>query len=208
MEVEPRRVDVPARRWERWLENFTASHGVPVLSQVDGALRGRAPDGAWFDARAPFGPVLDADPAGPATRGLPDAWGVLLVRKAGFAVARLAGDEVVASKVSRRHVQGRSKAGGQSQQRFARRRDNQATSAYAAAAEHAVVVLGATPLSLVVGGDRRAVALVLEHPGLRRHDVVGPWLPMAEPRRAELDAAVASASAVHVVVASTPRDGR
>ena len=48
------------------------------------------------------------------------------------------------SKVGQRHVQGRTKAGGQSQQRFARRRDNQARAAYEAAAEHAARILGAS----------------------------------------------------------------
>ena len=75
----------------------------------------------------------------PACR--PPAWGVLLVRKGGFAIARLRGDDLVESKVGQRHVQGRTKAGGQSQQRFARRRDNQARAAYEAAAEHAARIL-------------------------------------------------------------------
>ena len=75
--------------------------------------------------------VADVSAAQEHPVGLPPAepprdWGVLLVRKGGFAVARLAGSEVVASKVGQRHVQGRTKAGGQSQQRFARRRENQA----------------------------------------------------------------------------------
>ena len=70
---------------------------------------------------------------------------MLLVRKGGFAVARLAGDRIVESKVGQRHVQGRTKAGGQSQQRFARRRDNQARQAYEAAAEHAARILGELP---------------------------------------------------------------
>ena len=62
---------------------------------------------------------------------------MLLVRKGGFAIARLAAPTTTDSKVGQRHVQGRTKAGGQSQQRFARRRDNQARQAYEAAAEHA-----------------------------------------------------------------------
>ena len=70
------------------------------------------------------------------------SWGVLLVRKGGFAVARLERDRLVESKVGQRHVQGRTKAGGQSQQRFARRRDNQARQAYEAAADHAARILG------------------------------------------------------------------
>jgi peptide subunit release factor 1 (eRF1) len=51
----------------------------------------------------------------------PDRWGVLLVRKGGFAIARLERTALVEHKIGQRHVQGRTKAGGQSQQRFARR---------------------------------------------------------------------------------------
>ena len=76
---------------------------------------------------------------------------MLLVRKGGFAVARLAATRLVEHKIGQRHVQGRTKAGGQSQQRFARRRDNQARQAYEAAADHAARILGGrTPR-----GDRR-----------------------------------------------------
>ena len=80
---------------------------------------------------------------------------MLLVRKGGFAVARLAGDAIEESKVGQRHVQGRTKAGGQSQQRFARRRDNQARQAYEAAADHAARILtGVRTSSPAVTGPR------------------------------------------------------
>ncbi|HWH29889.1 MAG TPA: Vms1/Ankzf1 family peptidyl-tRNA hydrolase, partial [Mycobacteriales bacterium] len=46
--------------------------------------------------------------------------GVLLVRLGGFACGVFTGDDLVASKVGSRPVHGRSAAGGQSQQRFAR----------------------------------------------------------------------------------------
>jgi peptide subunit release factor 1 (eRF1) len=91
----------------------------------------------------------------------PLAWGVLLVRKGGFAVARLAGQDLVEHKIGQRHVQGRTKAGGQSQQRFARRRDNQARAAYEAAAEHAARILAGSLDALVTGGDQAAVDAVL-----------------------------------------------
>ena len=90
----------------------------------------------------------------------PPRWGVLLVRKGGFAVARLERERTVESKVGQRHVQGRTKAGGQSQQRFARRRDNQARAAYEAAAEHAARILAGVRL-VVTGGDHAAVEAVL-----------------------------------------------
>ena len=93
---------------------------------------------------------------------------MLLVRKGGFAVARLAGERIVESKVGQRHVQGRTKAGGQSQQRFARRRDNQARQAYEAAADHAARILGGPRGRWSTGGDHAAVDEVLADPRLAR----------------------------------------
>ena len=61
-------------------------------------------------------------------------------------------------------MQGRTKAGGQSQQRFARRRDNQARQAYEAAADHAARILGRVALPVVTGGDHAAVDEVLADP--------------------------------------------
>ena len=67
--------------------------------------------------------------------------GVLLVRRAGFAVGVFEGATLVASKVDSTYVQGTTKAGGWSQQRYARRRANQASAAFAEAADVAVRVL-------------------------------------------------------------------
>src|SRR5919202_1965104 len=70
--------------------------------------------------------------------------GVLVVRRGGYAAAVVADGEVLASKVGRRHVQGRTAAGGWSQQRFARRRAKQtAELADASAAVAARVVASA-----------------------------------------------------------------
>jgi len=190
---------------ERWVLNFNGRHGSTGLAVVDGALTGAASDGSTFTARLPFEERY---------AGLPDAtgfaaameppgdWGVLLVRKGGFAVARLAGERTVESKVGQRHVQGRTKAGGQSQQRFARRRDNQARQAYEAAAEHAHRILVGRLTALVCGGDRTAVEQVLEDPRLRPLAVlrVDPWLAVPDPRRAVLDQAVLDAASVAVTV--------
>ncbi len=127
---------------------------------------------------------------------------MLLVRKGGFAVARLEGDRIVESKVGQRHVQGRTKAGGQSQQRFARRRDNQARQAYEAAAGHAVRILGelATPGTVVAGGDHAAVDEVLADPRLKHLTVVDPWLAVPDPKRGVLEEAVREACAVRIDV--------
>jgi hypothetical protein len=194
---------VPRERLGRWVENFEARHGSTSLGVASGRLRGVAEDGSSFDAEAPFGGVVEA----PAVEGLlsactpPADWGVLLVRKGGFAVARLAGEEIVESKVGQRHVQGRTKAGGQSQQRFARRRDNQARAAYEAAADHAARLVAQVPV-LVVGGDHSAIAAVLEDPRLKAAagQVTGPFLSVPDPRRGVLESAIRDACSVRIDV--------
>jgi hypothetical protein len=193
---------VPVARWERWVANFATGHGGATLSVADGGLCGRAVDGSHFAARLPFGTSYAGDPEAGAFAALavaPGEWGVLLVRKGGFAVARLRGTDLVEHKVGQRHVQGRTKAGGQSQQRFARRRDNQARQAYEAAADHAARILGGVPQAST-GGDHAAVDAVLSDPRLAGLTVVEPWLPVADPRRAVLDGAIQDTQAIRVDV--------
>jgi hypothetical protein len=194
---------VPAARFVRWVDNFSSRHGEAALRIEDAALAGAAPDGSWFAARLPMGTSYD----GPVEVGRfvaaaepPEEWGVLLVRKGGFAVARLSATTLAEHKIGQRHVQGRTKAGGQSQQRFARRRDNQARQANEAAADHAARILGERPLRVVTGGDHGAVDEVLADARLRRLEVTGPWLAVPDPRRAVLDRAIADAQSIRVEV--------
>lgn len=192
---------MPTARFGRWVENFGVRHGAARL--VAGTmLEGHAQDGSWFRASLPFGTSYDgpADVAEFVAAATPPRdWGVVLARRGGFAVARMAGEVPVATKVGQRHVQGRTKAGGQSQQRFARRRDNQAKQAWAAAAEHARTRLGDLDGPLVVGGDPVGLEAVLELAGLTRPPRFWVVTP-GEPRRDALEAAIADASAVEVVV--------
>ena len=199
-------IAVPTPRWERWCDNFERSHGPTTYAITDGALTGTADDGSHFTARLPFDASYggEATPVGLATAATtPADWGVLLVRKGGFAMARLAGPTMGESKTGQRHVQGRTKAGGQSQQRFARRRDNQARQAYEAAADHAARILGGARMPVVVGGDRGAVEEVLTDTRLSRLTVVEPWLAVPDPRRGVLEQAVVDACAVQVDVTNT-----
>lgn len=196
-------VFVPRGRIVRWVENFSARHGSTELTVEGGALTGTARDGSTFAATPPFAQSYDgpADPAALADSiQAPPDWGVLLVRKGGFAVARLRGTVTTDSKVGQRHVQGRTKAGGQSQQRFARRRDNQARQAYEAAADHAARVLAGLAGPVVTGGDHVAVDEVLADPRLRGLGVVGPWLAVPDPKRGVLEQAVSDACAARVEV--------
>ena len=105
--------------------------------------------------------------------------GVLLVRLGGYAAGVFAGRELVVSKVGSRQVHGRSAAGGQSQQRFARRREGQARVALGAAADNAVRILLPELAGLdavVLGGDRTAIDEVLTD---RR---LAPLLPLVTGR--------------------------
>lgn len=207
---------VPRERVVRWFDNFETRHGHAELSVKSGALTALAADGASAVARLPFATPYDGPPdteTFAVAVEAPPHWGVLLVRKGGFAIARLATGSIVDSKIGRRHVQGRSKAGGQSQQRFARRRDNQARDAYEAAAEHTHRLLSPYPLqSLVVGGDRSAVDAVLADPRLATlaNVRVGPWLAVPDPRRAVLDQAAVDAQSVEVTITDrqVPPEGR
>ncbi len=199
---------VPPVRLVRWVDNFATRHEGVALTVDDGALAGTAPDGSSFVARLPFAASYDGAPeaaACAAAAGPPASWGVLLVRKGGFAVARLSGPDLAEHKIGQRHVQGRTKAGGQSQQRFARRRDNQARAAYEAAADHAARILRAGVL--VTGGDHAAVDDVLADPRLARLGltVVDPWLAVPDPRRAVLDQAVLDARALQITVHNASR---
>ena len=196
---------VPSPRVVRWFENFEARHGTTSYDVVDGVLRARAEDGSQASCTLPFDERyagIASPEALAAAVAAPRTWGILLVRKGGFAVARLAGERIVESKVGQRHVQGRTKAGGQSQQRFARRRDNQATAAYAAAADHAARILTGRLTAVVTGGDKDAVHAVLTDPRLTAlsGSRTSLWLAVPDPRRAVLEQAVADACATQVTV--------
>lgn len=196
-------VTVPPGRFVRWVDNFAARHGKTRLAVDAGELTGAAADGSMFIAALPFGEAYDGQPtaaAFAAAAAPPPDWGVLLVRKGGFAVARLHGDVLVAHKIGQRHVQGKTKAGGWSQQRFARRRANQTREAYEAAADHAARILEGLPGPLVTGGDHRAVDEVLGDRRLATLTRAGRWLAVPDPKREVLDNALASAAAVSIEV--------
>jgi hypothetical protein len=87
--------------------------------------------------------------------------GLLLVRLGGHSIGIAENGHVLLSTTDRKQVHGRSKAGGWSQQRFARRREGQAREALRSAADDAVRVLVphlAELVAVVLGGDRRALA--------------------------------------------------
>ncbi|HEV7203897.1 MAG TPA: acVLRF1 family peptidyl-tRNA hydrolase [Jatrophihabitans sp.] len=178
-----RTVTVAAGRLERWLAGFAERHGdtETVASPTVVALTGADGARAWIDV--PFAP-LTGSLVEHVTRAR--RIGVVLVRRGGHAAGLFEGERLVASKVGSSYVQGTTKAGGWSQQRYARRRANQSSAAFADAADAVARVLGSvTDLDAVVaGGDRPAVKAVLADPRLTRLEplLTDPWLNVKDPK--------------------------
>jgi hypothetical protein len=197
-----RRVEVGPERLARWIDGFSARHGEVHADPVGGLLVLTAADGAVAELAPPPGVAAAPDVArfvvaASATRRL----GLLLVRRGGIAVGVAAGGELTASKVDGAYVQSRTAAGGWSQQRFARRRENQARAlAGDAAGVAARLLAGETLDALVTGGDRALVEAVLADPRLARLPAPARHLDVPDPRLAVLRAAVPAARAVRIVV--------
>ncbi|MFI1987906.1 acVLRF1 family peptidyl-tRNA hydrolase [Actinoplanes sp. NPDC020271] len=195
-------VDVAPERLERWLANFAGRHGPYreeglVLIAEDGAEATlTAPPGAGEPAT-----VTELIVAARTPRRI----GLLLARKGAVAAGIADGPELVASKVDTHYVQGRTAAGGWSQQRFARRRDNQAKAATSDGAGIAGRILlpeVRTLTALVTGGDRAAVDAILADRLLTPLAELraGRLLDVPEPRHAVLLKAIPLARAVPILI--------
>jgi hypothetical protein len=181
-----RDLDVAPARLDRWVAGFVERHGAGPVEYASGRVsQVRGADGSvavftYF----PFDPL-----------------GVVLLRRGGYAVGLAQGERFVTSKVGTRHVQSRTAAGGWSQQRFARRRGNQADALVEAVATHtAALVVPGRPAGLVVGGDRALVRQLLEDPRLRsladrpRRELYD----LPDPRREVLERALERGRAVRI----------
>ena len=195
-------VSVAPERLQRWLDGFAARHGQVSRSFDDTVVRLLAEDGSTAEVEVPFPPLT----GGLVEHVLRDRRvGVLLVRLGGCACGVFDGPRLVASKITVRQVHGRSAAGGQSQQRFARRREGQVRVALQASADTAARVLlpsAASLDALVVGGDRTAVDGVLadRRLGPLRPLVTGRLLDVPDPRQAVLEASYDGLRAVRIRV--------
>ncbi len=209
-----RAVEVGPARLAGWFERFAANHGGVVVTTAEPRrVRVRASDGAVASVTVPFaalpGPHGEFREMAVSSLvehvGRDRRLGLVLVRLGAHSVGIARGGKVESSSTDRHLVHGRNKAGGWSQQRFARRREGQSRRSRQAAADAVARVLlperGALD-GLVLGGDRQA----LEEVGRDRRisDLMGGAEPrvldVAEPRRAVLDEAARRAFAVEVEV--------
>lgn len=211
MPAAGRVIEVEAARLPGWVDRFAQRHGVLTIETSSGGdqLVIIAPDGARADVAVPFPPltVPAADPTLPAMNAggpapdlvaclsdhlqVPRCVGIVLVRRGGWAVGVLDGGRLAAAQVGGGYVQGRTKAGGWSQQRYARRRGHQTDQVWQRAADGAAQVLlphREELTALVTGGDRAGAAAVLADPRL---GWLGPllesrFLSVPDPTRAVL----------------------
>lgn len=170
---------VTARRVLKWIDGFDDRHHIVEATYTAHGVLVTAADGAVADCALPLSRTLDDDtPDGDSRTAIEHfadlaqrecAVGVLLARRRAFAVGIFAGRTLVKSKVDTSYVQGRTAAGGWSQQRYARRRGKQAGKAADKAAEvvNRLLVPALADLDAVVSaGDRAAVAAILQDPRL------------------------------------------
>ncbi len=192
-----RTVTVPGERLPVWIDGFRRRHGDLRAVRDGDRVIITADDEAVAVITAPFPPLPD-EPAEPdpirtvldhvaAERRI----GALLVRRSGYAIGVFAGAELIASKVGSRYVQGKTKAGGWSQQRFARRRDNQAQALYGAVADQAHRLLSPEAARLdgiATGGDRPGIEAVFDDQRLAPlRKLIMPRLhPVQDPKLAVL----------------------
>jgi Actinobacteria/chloroflexi VLRF1 release factor len=204
-------LEVPPERLVTWVVTFAERHGGaaparPVTTGETGvAVTFTAADGATAECHPPFPPLPSGVPAAvsaaaealAAHAAADRTIGVLLVRLGGYAAGVFSGSppRLVDSKTGSRPVHGRSAAGGWSQQRFARRRENQAATALRAAADAAAEVFGRYGPdrldAVVLGGDKRSAAGLANLRGDVRLEkylakATGRFLTVPDPRLAVL----------------------
>ncbi|SER65489.1 hypothetical protein SAMN05216188_113243 [Lentzea xinjiangensis] len=204
-----RAVEVEPERVQGWIGRFADRHG-PVRVQVtDTAVGITAADGATARFATRGGTSVDE-----VVRRLaePRRIGLVLVRLGGHSVGVAFGGRVEVSATDRKQVHGRIRAGGWSQQRFARRREGQARVALQAAADDVARLLVPRLARLdgvVLGGDRQALDVLRDDRRLAAVFALAEErvLDVPEPRRAVLDEAARRARCVEIVIQDTGATG-
>ncbi|GIH05103.1 hypothetical protein Rhe02_31700 [Rhizocola hellebori] len=192
--------EISPHRLGGWLDGFYQRHDGAV--EVGLLLSAANGDEATLIPPPGVPPVQTVDELLEQLK-LPRRLGLLLARKGAVAVGVAQGDELISSKVERFYIQGRTAAGGWSQQRYARRRGNQAMAGVREAADIAArILLPAEPEldALVCGGDRASVDAILSDPRLapllaKRHDRL---LDVPEPRLSVLEEALSAAKMIRI----------
>lgn len=211
----PRHVLVSPERLPGWVERFVAGNGgLASTAEHDADVRSRG----GLMLRGTNGCVALLEPPGEATAGsgpgitidhliesatTEHLVGIVLVRRGGYAVGVANQGKLLASKTGTKYVQSRTAAGGWSQQRFARRRANQASGLADAAALHAARLFGEhRPGWLQLGGDRPLSAETLANPLLRAYQSLPQlkFLVVPDPRLDILKQAAIDARSIRITI--------
>lgn len=228
-----RSVLVEVQRLDGWLARFADRNGPyavqPAPERTDGSLSVMAGNGCHALLTPPLparpaperasvaepgavaGDAREADLIAALVSGIDTAAvvGLLLIRRGGYSVGVARAAEVLSSKTGTRYVQGRTAAGGWSQQRFARRRSNQADALVEETAVRAAALYGAdTPSCLQLGGDRALASAALGERVLAPYAALPqvPFLTVPDPRFAVLKEAARTALSVRITVTDPPED--
>lgn len=211
-------VEISAHRVVGWVNRFAGRNtGVEDLQAFPDRLEIRGGDGTLARIEVPFGPMSlgDREPVEALVSHLAGIGliGLILVRGGAHSVGTAKDGVVLSSSTDRAYLQGRTAAGGWSQQRYARRRGNQLSASLSDAAGTAGrVLLPFAPRfgGLVLAGDASALRKVMAEPGLQ------PLLTLpsrtfgdiSEPRRAVLDAVAERSLVVRIVVRTQEEQDR
>ncbi len=183
----------------RWVEGFAERHGPLTVSvgaqsvTLAAASASAVLEVPWPPWQPP--PSTDAGfVAGVLARhaARPRDLAILLVRRGGWAMGISRDGALDIHKTGKRYVQGQTAAGGWSQQRYARRRSNQAdalvdavvTAALTRILPPASAAAQSNPLDgLILGGDRPLLDAALADPRMRPLAALprSPLLAIADP---------------------------
>ncbi|WP_299165748.1 acVLRF1 family peptidyl-tRNA hydrolase [uncultured Arthrobacter sp.] len=219
-----RSVLVPPERLAGWVQRFGDRNGAFSAEQPAGApgvLILRAANGCTAEITTPLAAFGQHQTAGESVSceprravkelirqaSVPVTVGLLLIRRGGYGVGLARKGTLIASKNGTRYVQSRTAAGGWSQQRFARRRANQADALVETAAERAAALFAErAPDCLQPGGDAKLFSECVAHVKLAPYRVLPrlPLLPVPDPRQNVLRQAAADARALRISLTGIP----
>ncbi len=203
-------VEVPVDRLTGWVNRFSGRNdGLGSIASTPTDVVLTAGDGTTATFAVPFAPMTvgDREPLEALMAHLLGLGpvGIIAVRAGAHSVGIARHGVVVSSKTDRAYVQGRTAAGGWSQQRYARRRGNQLTASLADAADAAnrVLVPSIRLLDAVVlAGDHAALRTVLADRRLAALAALPrrEFGDIPEPRRTVLDDLAERMTVIEVTV--------
>jgi len=211
-------VEISADRVVGWVNRFAGRNtGVADLVAHPDRLEIVGGDGTTATLQVPFAPMAvgTREPIEALVNHLASVGllGLILVRGGAHSIGTAKDGVVLSSSTDRAYLQGRTAAGGWSQQRYARRRGNQLAASLAdsaATAERVLLPFVGRLGGLVLAGDATALKTVMALPALKPLAALPfrTFGDVPEPRRAVLDAVAERSLVVRIVVRNREEHAR